>query len=155
MWRLTGPLVHGAFDKGTSGCCRSGLPVSRSWSQSSRGRSGLASGYPLMHQPAWGITITAGQAESGGHIPKKDLIAKLVVLFEQGRLKIAEELPLAKEVKAELQEFRSRMHASAHVSFEAPVGKHDDLVLALSLAAYPLRHIGEPSRIAPDDTLYP
>ena len=102
-----------------------------------------------------GIAPPAGQAESGGHIPKKDLIAKLVVLFEQGRLKIAEELPLAKEVKAELQEFRSRMHASAHVSFEAPVGKHDDLVLALALAVYHLRHIGEPSRIAPDDTLYP
>jgi len=99
--------------------------------------------------PAWGLTITAGQEAAAGHVPKKDLVAKLVVLFEQGRLKIAADVPLAKELQAELQEFRSRINASAHVSFDAPVGKHDDLVIALALCTYFRRMVNEPDRIDP------
>jgi hypothetical protein len=35
------------------------------------------------------------------------------------------------------------------VSFDAPVGKNDDLVLALALATYHRRMVNEPDRIDP------
>ncbi len=57
-----------------------------------------------LDRSAWSITITAGHERTGNHVPKKDLVAQLVVLFEQGRLKIAEAVPLARELKAELQD---------------------------------------------------
>jgi hypothetical protein len=63
-------------------------------------------------------------------------------------VKIADHLPLASTLKAELLEFRARINAAAHTSFEAPGGKHDDLVLALALALHWIRRTGLPRRSA-------
>lgn len=60
---------------------------------------------------------------------------------------MADSLPLAATLKSELLEFRARINVSAHTSFEAPSGKHDDLVLALALSMHWVRRIGLPNQI--------
>ena len=88
-----------------------------------------------------GITITGGnKAEGGGynyHVPKRDLVTNLQVLSQSGRLKIAESLPLARTFVNELLNFKVKINIRGHDSYEAwREGVHDDLVLAVALAAW-------------------
>ncbi len=92
-----------------------------------------------------GITITGGhKAEGGGynyHVPKRDLVTNLQVLSQSGRLKIAESLPLARTFVNELLNFKVKINTRGHDSYEAwREGVHDDLVLAVSLAAWYGQH---------------
>ncbi|MDA2918727.1 hypothetical protein MYX76_04425 [Desulfobacterota bacterium AH_259_B03_O07] len=92
-----------------------------------------------------GITITGGhKAEWGGysyHVPKRDLVTNLQVLFQSGRLKVAESLPLARTFVNELLNFKVKINTRGHDSYEAwRDGAHDDLVLAVSLAAWYGQH---------------
>jgi hypothetical protein len=100
-----------------------------------------------LEQYALGVTITSGGESRAGQVSKKNLISRLVVALESGRVKIADSLPLAATLKAELLEFRARINAAAHTSYEAPSGKHDDLVLALALAMHWVRRTGLPNQI--------
>lgn len=88
------------------------------------------------------VTIHGGDsvsAESGGfRVPKRDLVSSLQLLFQSGRLRIAEGLPMAQSLVQELLNFRVRINLkTAHDSYEAwREGQHDDLVLAVALAAW-------------------
>lgn len=88
------------------------------------------------------ITITGGNevtSVSGGfNVPKRDLITTLQVLFQSGDLKVASRLPLAQVLVQELLSFKVRIDVkTAHDSYEAwREGIHDDLVLAVALAAW-------------------
>ena len=87
------------------------------------------------------ITITAGTAatkrDDGWHVPKKDLVASLQVVFQSGRLKIAGSLPLASVLTKELSTFRVKITKAANETFEAwRDGDHDDLVLALAMVVW-------------------
>ena len=53
-----------------------------------------------------------------------------------GLLKIHKELPEAETLVHELQKFRVEFTATGHLTFNARSGKHDDLVLALAIAAW-------------------
>ena len=68
-------------------------------------------------------------------------------------MKIADSLALAPTLKAELLEFRRRINATAHTSFESPEGKHDDLVFSLALAIHYVRRVGLPNQIGKDGRL--
>jgi hypothetical protein len=92
------------------------------------------------------VTITAGDAATrdadGCRTPKRDLVAVLQVLLQQGRLKCAN-LPGAEILQAELLNFRVKINAlTGHDSYGAgPAeewreGAHDDLVLATALACW-------------------
>ncbi len=89
-----------------------------------------------------GITIHGGGTvtKAGGllNVPKRDLVGVLQVLFQSGRLKVAEQLPDAKTFIDELLNFKVKISTTtAHDSYEAwREGIHDDLVLAVSLAAW-------------------
>jgi hypothetical protein len=79
-----------------------------------------------------GETATRGPGRLA--VPRKDLVAAVHLLLEHRKLRIPMELPLARTLLRELKQF-------------SPAGsEHDDLVLALSLAAWyalqrwPLRH---------------
>lgn len=77
------------------------------------------------------ITITAGNHPApdphGGYlVPRRDLLSRLRILFESGLLRIPRSLPLRRDILEEL----------ARLS-DAPSSKHDDLALALALAAWP------------------
>jgi len=92
-----------------------------------------------------GITITGGnKAEWGGdgfRVPKRDLVTNLQVLFQSGRLIVAESLPLARTFVNELLNFKVKINVKGHDSYEAwREGIHDDLVLAVSMAAWYGQH---------------
>jgi hypothetical protein len=90
----------------------------------------------------WPVLITGGHHETlaeGGvwHVPKKVLVSTLQVLFQTRRLRIAPELEHAKTLAKELENFRVRVTAAANETFEAwREGLHDDLVLAVAMAAW-------------------
>ncbi len=89
------------------------------------------------------ITITGGDVVSrddqgGYHVPKRDLVTTLQVVFQAERLKIAEGLELAPVLIKELLAFRVKINLkTAHDSYEAwREGDHDDLVLSVALAVW-------------------
>lgn len=89
-----------------------------------------------------GITITAGasvtQAEDGElRVPKKDLVGVLQSLLQTRRLLVASSLPDAVVLVKELENFKVKFTAAANETYEAwREGDHDDLVLAVALAAW-------------------
>jgi hypothetical protein len=99
------------------------------------------------------ITITAGHAvtsnESGSlHVPKKELVGTLQVLLQAHRLHVARTLPDAAVLVKELENFRVKVTAARNETFESwREGQHDDLVLAVALAAW----LGEQALPTPDD----
>ena len=76
-------------------------------------------------------------------VPKRDLVGVLQVLLQTGRLKVAEGLPLGATLAAEMLNFKAKISASGHDTYEAgPAGgewregAHDDLVLAVTLPCW-------------------
>lgn len=87
------------------------------------------------------VTITGGDKETSEgrnhRLPKRDLIAGLQVLLQSGRLKIAADLEHAETLRNELLNFRVKISASGHDSYEAwREAAHDDLVLAAALCSW-------------------
>lgn len=91
------------------------------------------------------ISIHGGdrsREESGRvYVPKRDLIAALVVLFQTGGLRIAAGLAEQDVLLNELLNFRGRMSASGHDTYSNASGGangavNDDLVSAVAFAAY-------------------
>jgi hypothetical protein len=88
-----------------------------------------------------GVTITAGDLahsdDAGGWFcPKRDLIGAAQVLLQGRRLEIAKRLPLAETLAGELRDFRVSISPAGHDSYNAREGKHDDLLLAMSMAIW-------------------
>lgn len=80
------------------------------------------------------ITITSGTHPAkdpygGWLIPRLDLVTNLRVLLETRALKIPNDLHCYRDIVAELAELET-----------TPTHRHDDLALALSLAAWPAAH---------------
>lgn len=88
------------------------------------------------------ITITFGGAVTGNnwssyHVPKRDLVSNLAILFQSGRLKIARALPAASTLVGELQNFKMKITAAGNDTYEAwRESDHDDLVLASAIACW-------------------
>jgi hypothetical protein len=91
------------------------------------------------------ITITGGDKpqatdewKRNWRVPKRDLVSNLVVLSQSNRLKIAADLKEAKTLADELQNLRVKINPyTAHDSYTTwREGQHDDLVLAVALAAW-------------------
>ncbi len=87
------------------------------------------------------VTISGGERESlvGGmfSVPKRDLIAGVQVLLEQGEMKIARDLREAGALTRELMDVRMTMSGGGRVRLGADgAGEHDDLVIALALACW-------------------
>ena len=93
------------------------------------------------------VTITAGDMESssGGYwrVPKRDLIVGLQLIIQRGELHIASGLREGAALVREMSEMRVKVRESGHEQFGAwGQGKHDDLVLSLSLAVWAARRAG-------------
>lgn len=86
------------------------------------------------------VTITAGSAitfqDSFWHVPKHELVRALVVPFEGDRLRIASGLSYATALKDELQAFTRKVTGAGRSAYAANAGAHDDLVIAVALAAW-------------------
>lgn len=92
------------------------------------------------------VTITAGDtvrrdrwnrsAAIGYWVPKTELVSAVQAGLQSSRLKIVPRLPLADTLRKELADFRVTVTKSAHESFNAREGAHDDLVLSVAMAAW-------------------
>ena len=74
------------------------------------------------------------------HVPKRDLVTTIEILLDGRRLIIPSTLDLAETLVAELDNFRIKTTPLGHDTFGAGTewreGAHDDLVLAVALAAW-------------------
>jgi hypothetical protein len=69
-------------------------------------------------------------------VPKKELVSTLQVLLQARRIRVAPSLPGAQTLVRELQNFKKKFPAVSD-PFEAwREGPHDDLVLAVAIAAW-------------------
>jgi hypothetical protein len=87
------------------------------------------------------VTITGGDKETCEsimwHVPKRDLIAGMMVLFQRGEIAICGHLPESETLAAELANMRIKVSLSGHDTYGAwREGQHDDLVLAAALACW-------------------
>jgi hypothetical protein len=88
------------------------------------------------------ITIIGGHAttilaDGSVHLPKKELVSTLQVLLQSRRLRIAKSLPDAEVLVREMQNFKVKITTATNEVFEAwREGDHDDLVLAVAIAAW-------------------
>ncbi len=85
------------------------------------------------------VMITSGDLESTNgvyyFVPKRDLIVKLAVQFEEGIFKIASRLPLASTLREELTGLGVRFSNSGNELLSTwRRDQHDDLVFAVALA---------------------
>jgi hypothetical protein len=87
-----------------------------------------------------GVVITAGTAETHDNrvygVPKLTLISRVQAMLHQGTQKILRDLPEAEALVRELQDYRVEFTAAGHLTFNARVGRHDDLVLALAISCW-------------------
>lgn len=90
------------------------------------------------------VVFTSGDTprSDGGifRIPKKDLIHGLVVLFEEGKLRLIDDHPEARALVSELGNMRIKVTSETQAGYEAwRQNQHDDLVFALALAVWRTR----------------
>jgi len=86
------------------------------------------------------LTITAGEKESAGCVPKRDLIAGLQVAMERGEIRVAAGLKEAGSLVRELMDVRLASTPAGRMRMGAEgFGEHDDLVIALALACWRAR----------------
>jgi hypothetical protein len=92
--------------------------------------------YPIPISIHGGSAVT--EEARGFRVPKRDLVASVQTLLQNGRLKIAPGMELAPVLKQELLNFRVKINpATAHDSYEHwREADHDDLVLATALACW-------------------
>ena len=87
------------------------------------------------------MTITGGEQAHGRgeewNVPKRDLIAGVQVLLEEGQLRIRRKLREAWALVRELTDIRLSPKASGRVGMGAEgYGEHDDLAMAVALACW-------------------
>jgi hypothetical protein len=89
------------------------------------------------------ITGGAGLVTKDGdtvRVPKRDLVATVAVVTQNRTLKSSEELPLAKTLTDELENFKAKTTSAGNDTYGAGAewrtGNNDDLVLSLALALW-------------------
>ncbi len=87
------------------------------------------------------VQITGGGTARGEwgtwNVPKRDLMGVMQVLFEQGRLTLAAEMPGVQMLLEELMAMRMRLTSGGNAQYGAwRAGSHDDLALAMALACW-------------------
>lgn len=70
------------------------------------------------------------------HVAKVALVSTVQSLLQSRRLQLAGGLAETKTLVRELENYRVKVTASLHETFNAREGQHDDLVLALALACW-------------------
>jgi hypothetical protein len=86
------------------------------------------------------LVITAGSEQSfanaAWHVAKATLISILDARLHLGELRFAAELLEAGAMKEELKDFKRKVSAAGRFQYEARVGRHDDLVLAVAIGLW-------------------
>lgn len=87
------------------------------------------------------VTITGGDIESHvdwrWNVPKRNLVHATNLLLQTGRLEIAAGIKDREAFENELRNFKVKVSAAGHDSYEAEKsGDHDDMVLSVALACW-------------------
>jgi hypothetical protein len=88
------------------------------------------------------VTITGGNDPTVGHgsdrfhVPKTVLISNVDAMLHTGALRFAAALTEAEAMRDELQDFRRKLSEAGRATYAARTGRHDDLVLAVAIAAW-------------------
>jgi hypothetical protein len=87
------------------------------------------------------VTITGGDIESHvdwrWNVPKRNLVHATNLLIQTGRLEIAAGIKDIENFKTELKNFKVKVSAGGHDSYEAEKsGDHDDEVLAVAMSGW-------------------
>jgi hypothetical protein len=103
------------------------------------------------------VSITAGSDQTwngrgGWNVSKQILISTLDARLHTGELRFAKELLEAGAMQEELKDFRRKVSVAGRYAYEARVGKHDDLVLAVSIGLWAI--VGRPVNPAPQFGYY-
>jgi len=69
-------------------------------------------------------------------VPKRDLVAALVVRFEQNTLLIPRFMRHTGTLEREARAFQMKLSASGHDTYNARSGEHDDLLLAVAMPVW-------------------
>jgi hypothetical protein len=81
--------------------------------------------------------ISSDDSRGGWLVPRQELAATLQVLLQSRRLRVAPALPEAAMLARELAAFQVKVNASSPEEMDAwRQGTHDDLVLAVAVAAW-------------------
>jgi hypothetical protein len=92
--------------------------------------------------PLLEVVISGGERATFDHgratVPKAELVGAVALGLEQGELRLAESMPLAGELVRELLMMGAKHTRKGNVQYEAREG-HDDMVLAVALAAWRAR----------------
>jgi hypothetical protein len=93
------------------------------------------------------VTITAGTEQTchgpnRWNVAKQILISMLDARLHCGELRFARELLEAPAMQDELKDFQRKVSTAGRYSYEARVGKHDDLVLAVAIGLWAI--VGRP-----------
>jgi hypothetical protein len=97
-----------------------------------------------------GVSIHGGDSTThegrNWRVPKRDLVGILQVLLQTARLKVASKLALGSILQAEMLNFKVKIDPiTAHDSYSAwREADHDDLILAVALAAWWAEQYVEP-----------
>jgi hypothetical protein len=88
-----------------------------------------------------GLSVTAGHALAaddwgGWLVPKKDLVGVLQVLLQEKRLKVSQALEHARTLTEDLHQFQLKTVPIKPEALEWRERPHDDLVLAVGIAAW-------------------
>lgn len=109
-----------------------------------------------------GVTIHGGDhavrdpAIGGYRVPKKEIVSNLQLLLQRGRLRISAELADREVLLTEMASFRVRVSpTTGHEAFGSEGRDHDDVVVAVGLAAwlgerYSPLPAGSPMDVPPD-----
>lgn len=89
------------------------------------------------------VLVTGGNKETMDedgiyHVPKRVIVSSLQMVFQERRIKVAEELDLVQTFLRELDNFKMKMNTlTGNTSYEAwRASDHDDLVFAVGLGAW-------------------
>ena len=113
------------------------------------------------------VIITGGDAaasvdEAGYyHVSKRDLVSAMIILYESERIQMSAQLPLTPALAAQIHNFKLKIRDGRETYEAMKSDEHDDLVIALALAAWYaskdnphekiLQHTGNPRRRAAQD----
>ena len=89
------------------------------------------------------VSITSGELpsvrNSTNYIPKRDLLTNLQLMLQNRAIQISTHLPHAPLLRDELANLRRHTATRGETYEPDRVGRHDDLLIALALAAWPRR----------------
>lgn len=89
-----------------------------------------------------------GIANGFFHVPKRELVPSAQVLLQAGRLKFAAGLPEVKTLVDELLSFEVKITEAGSDTYGAwREGKHDDLVFAVTMAAWYAERLGAVAQV--------